>query len=398
MNVGQIGYVQLTNTMKHTTTTLLLVAATLAWPAVSNATTTDSAGFPQAAALVPIADSDPQVGRREAPLTLVVFLDYQCPYSRRYLATGIPQLRARYGSDLRVVYKDNPLPFHQDALTLATAAHGVYQLGGMKAWEKFVGLVTQHQGAFDRDTIVGLAMVAGVKDRPAFEEGLLVQTWLRQVQESQRVAKKVGANSTPVSYFNGLELRGAFADADLERRFTALDGERAAAKALVTQGFAPIDVYGYRTKQNQYRELDGGRTMSAPSEPLAPLVLNPEESLGMMWLGMKLSMVDPRAWDKVAQSPSQLCVRRWPGDPCTYVLTHEANVVTRIRYRLKARAVTAYGDTLPADASLERTLQVLRCGPNEIGEGGGTAMCARHVRVDTPSTPDGPNIWIDISR
>jgi hypothetical protein len=394
LNIRWIEYVQLTTTMKHFSA--FFVAAALSWPALCGAAR-DSAAFPQTSAPIPIVESDAQLGRREAPLTLVVFLDYQCPYSRRFLQKGIPQLRARYGNDLRVVFKDNPLAFHADALNLATAAHGVYALAGMRAWEKFVELESLHQGAFDRETLVGLAMVAGVRDRKAFEEGLLLQTWLRQVQESQRVADRVGARATPTSYLNGLQLQGAVIDADLERRYPAIDAELAASKAQAAHGFQPIDVYGYRVKQNLDRDIDGGRTPSSPPEALP---LYPEEGIGTLRLGMKLSSLQPNKVFAVrVTSPSEACLSRTSDGPCMFMLRVDGGIVTHIRYSLKTRGLTVDGVTLPPEASLERTLQVLRCGPYEVAEGGGTAFCPRHLRVDNPSgPPDGKNIWIEISR
>src|SRR5262249_23254524 len=116
----------------------------------------DSAAFPQATADLPILDSDPPLRRREAPLTLVRVVDYEDPFSRHYVGKGIPALRQRYGAKLRIVFKDCPLPFHKNAVNIATAVHGVYALAGANGFEKFVALISEHQGELDQATLTGL--------------------------------------------------------------------------------------------------------------------------------------------------------------------------------------------------------------------------------------------------
>src|SRR5262245_25199894 len=62
---------------------------------------------------VPI-DGAPVKGDRAAPVTLVVFSDYECPFCARANAT-VEQLQKAYGEKLRVVARHNPLPFHKNA-------------------------------------------------------------------------------------------------------------------------------------------------------------------------------------------------------------------------------------------------------------------------------------------
>jgi protein-disulfide isomerase len=376
----------------------LLVAGAVLWPALCPAAK-DSTAFPQATAAVPIADGDPQLGRREAPLTLVVFVDYQDPFSRKLMTVGIAQLRARYGNDLRVVLKDSPLPFHGDAVALASAAHGVYAQAGARAFEKFVALVSEHQGGFDQETLVGLALVAGVRDRKAFEQQLLLQTWLRQVQESQRVVKSLGLSGTPVSFFNGLKMTGAWIGSELEARYPPIDAELEASKAELRRGFKPIDLYGYRVKQNIDHDLVGGREPAGARPGSAP-VLEPEVGIGVVRLGMSAAQL--RALPNVRltmSSADEACVNTSSrGDACTYSAHLERGAVSQIRYNIAARGLVFDGVTLPADATLERTLRVLRCGALEIGEGGGSANCPRHVRVDQPSGLPQPPVVVVVTR
>src|SRR5689334_14632358 len=60
---------------------------------------------------VPVSPADPAWGNRNAPVTIVEFADFQCPFSRRVQAT-LAQLQQAYGPDrLRIVWKNNPLVF-----------------------------------------------------------------------------------------------------------------------------------------------------------------------------------------------------------------------------------------------------------------------------------------------
>src|SRR5690606_13228464 len=63
---------------------------------------------------VPVLVDDPVIGKREASVTVVQWSDFQCPFCNRVEPTLL-LLRERYGDDLRIVWKDNPLPFHKRA-------------------------------------------------------------------------------------------------------------------------------------------------------------------------------------------------------------------------------------------------------------------------------------------
>jgi protein-disulfide isomerase len=78
------------------------------------------------AAAVPVLADDAIVGNATAPVTVVAFLDLQCPFSARVWPL-LQELRRRYGpSQLRLVIKHHPLPFHQRALPAARVARIVF--------------------------------------------------------------------------------------------------------------------------------------------------------------------------------------------------------------------------------------------------------------------------------
>ncbi len=75
---------------------------------------------PAAVYKVPLGSS-PEKGQKTAKVTIVEFSDFQCPFCSRVEPT-LTQLEKEYGKDLRVVWKNSPLPFHQNAMPAAKAA------------------------------------------------------------------------------------------------------------------------------------------------------------------------------------------------------------------------------------------------------------------------------------
>jgi protein-disulfide isomerase len=82
------------------------------------------------------------LGRSDAPLTLLEFTDYQCPYCRRFQAEAWPLIKKNYidTGKLRFIVRDLPLQFHSSALPAAEAAHCAGEQG--KFWEMHHALLT----------------------------------------------------------------------------------------------------------------------------------------------------------------------------------------------------------------------------------------------------------------
>src|SRR3954447_18880763 len=83
---------------------------------------------------VPVSASNPQLGPNEAPVTIVAFSDFECPFCGRVVPT-LKQLEKDYGNKIRVVWKNQPLPFHQNAMPAAEAAMEAFAQGkSAKFW------------------------------------------------------------------------------------------------------------------------------------------------------------------------------------------------------------------------------------------------------------------------
>jgi protein-disulfide isomerase len=184
---------------------------------------------------LPISSLDASWGDDDAPVTLVVFADLQCPFCKRLHGTLV-ELQRDYGARrLRVVFKHHPLPFHKQATPAAEIAVAVHRLKGNAGfWEyaelAFEELVGSHA---QRDPWAPLADM-GVSERSVKR---LIDSGapLRKVESDTELAKKVGARGTPTSFINGIRLSGA----QPKPKFAELiDSQLKAASELGRRGVA----------------------------------------------------------------------------------------------------------------------------------------------------------------
>ena len=132
-------------------------------------------------------------------------------------------------SDLkvRVVWKNEPLPFHKDARPAATAAQAVFAAKGSDAFWKFHATAFKNQRELNDANYEKWAGEAGV-DAATFKKFVADPKVAAKVEEDHQIAQKVGANGTPHFYINGVELSGA---QPIEKFKEAIDAQLAKAQA-----------------------------------------------------------------------------------------------------------------------------------------------------------------------
>ena len=188
---------------------------------------------------VPVTSKDPIWGSREAPVTIVVFSEFQCPFCARVEPT-LDQVKATYGPDkLRLVWKNQPLPFHGNAKPAAEAAQVVFTLGGSTAFFKFHDQAFKDQAHLEPANYRLWALAAGV-DGKAYDKALASHAADPKIDEDQALAKKVGANGTPSFRINGLELSGA---QPFDKFKQLIDTELAKANAKIATGTPKNKIY-----------------------------------------------------------------------------------------------------------------------------------------------------------
>lgn len=148
--------------------------------------------------------SDPVRGAASAPVTIIEFSDYQCPFCGRVNPT-LEQVRKTYGDKVKIVFKDFPLPTHPLAPKAAEAAHCAGEQG--KYWEMHDQMFA-NQRALEVPELKRHATGLGL-DAAKFNQCLDSGKHAGLVTAGQAQGEKMGVNSTPTLYINGRPLIGA---------------------------------------------------------------------------------------------------------------------------------------------------------------------------------------------
>lgn len=205
---------------------------------------------------VPVGTS-PAKGPDDAQVTVVIFSDFQCPFCSRVEPT-LKSLEDDYKGKIRFVWKNNPLPFHQNAGPSAEAAMAASDQG--KFWEMHDKLFADQQH-LDRPTFEKYAQDLGL-NMDKFKASLDANSHKNVIEEDKTLASTLGASGTPSFFINGRPLRGA---QPLPQFKAVVDEEVAKADALTRQGTKKSDVYAELTK-NGLAKAEAAK-QAAPASP-----------------------------------------------------------------------------------------------------------------------------------
>jgi protein-disulfide isomerase len=154
---------------------------------------------------VDVAATDPALGGASAPVTLVEFSDFQCPFCQRVEPT-LKQIRDKYGDKVRIVWKDFPLTqIHPQAFKASEAAHCAGDQG--KFWEYHDRLFANQQ-ALQLTDLKAHAAALGL-NAATFDACLDGSKYAERVRDGVAAGSRLGVNSTPTSYVNGRMLSGS---------------------------------------------------------------------------------------------------------------------------------------------------------------------------------------------
>jgi len=169
------------------------------------------------------AGSAPRRGSAAAPVTIVEFSDYQCPYCKQAEKT-LSDLAAKYGDRVSIVYKDFPL---SNIHPLAQAAAEAAQCAGeqRKYWE-FHDTLFAVSPALGPDDLIEAAK-RNQLDLEAFRSCIAAHKYKSAIESSSLEGQQLGVNSTPSFFINGTPLTGAQPMAAFEKLIDAeLAGSR----------------------------------------------------------------------------------------------------------------------------------------------------------------------------
>jgi protein-disulfide isomerase len=140
----------------------------------------------------------PAFGPANAKVTLVEFSDFQCPYCSRAAAVT-SQIKEKYGTRIRFIFRQFPLPFHQNAQGAAQAALAAHAQG--RFWE-FHDKMFQNQETLERTALEGYAKDLGL-DVAKFKAALDSSQTAEQVKADVALGNEVAVEGTPTLFING---------------------------------------------------------------------------------------------------------------------------------------------------------------------------------------------------
>jgi protein-disulfide isomerase len=162
-------------------------------------------------------DDDPALGPDGAPITIVEFSDFNCPYCRRFHAETFPQLLAAYPEQIRFVYRDFPIT-SAESIVAAQAANCAGRQGAYWPYHDSLlagelGLGTAAYRAYAEQLSLDVdALAACIADGGEQAE----------VESDARDASELGVSGTPTFFINGIPLVGA---QPLAQFRSVIDGE-----------------------------------------------------------------------------------------------------------------------------------------------------------------------------
>lgn len=174
---------------------------------------------------IPSLDGHVMLGSSDAPVTIVEYADFQCPYCRAERAT-VEEVLKEYPGKVRLVIKQTPLDFHPHAMGAALMFEAVALQGSMPALKFYDALYENQERLKEGDSFLQFA---------AGKAGADVQRAIRDAKSGAAKAlidadvdeaRKFGFNGTPAFLINGVSLEGAYPrsafEAIINRQLAAL--------------------------------------------------------------------------------------------------------------------------------------------------------------------------------
>lgn len=148
-------------------------------------------------------DDDPSLGPPDAPITIVEFSDFNCPYCKRFHGETFPALLAAYPDQIHFVYRDFPVVGGFEA---AQAAECANEQGGF--WPFHDLLLSGNEPTLNANAYGVYADELGL-DSQALLDCVESGQFTDEVEADARYASGLGVTGTPTFFINGIPLVGA---------------------------------------------------------------------------------------------------------------------------------------------------------------------------------------------
>jgi len=175
--------------------------------------------FSEVSGDIPTA-GQPVLGQTLAPVTMIEFSDFQCPYCQRFSLETFPELKTKYvdTGKMKVVFINFPLQGHTYAEPAAEAAECAFNQN--KFWE-YQDKLFENQSQIDQTSLKKYAREIGL-DGEKFDSCLDSQQFQNAVKDDVAIGRKIGIQGTPAFVINGTLIPGAYPASEFEK---VIDGE-----------------------------------------------------------------------------------------------------------------------------------------------------------------------------
>jgi protein-disulfide isomerase len=151
--------------------------------------------------------SSPSRGPSRAKVVIQMFSDFQCPFCSRVTST-LEELLKAYPTEVRLVWRNKPLPFHQNAERASEAALEALQQKGNDGFWAMYAILFANQAKLDRASLDGYAAQLGL-DPTRFAYALDNHTHKPEIDADAKLADSVDISGTPTFLINGYLVSGA---------------------------------------------------------------------------------------------------------------------------------------------------------------------------------------------
>jgi len=160
-------------------------------------------------------EGEPVLGEEDAPVTMVAYEDFQCPFCKRFEEGAVPQIVSNYvdNGQVKIIWKDRPLKnLHPWAKPAAESMECVYREGGNDSFWTLKDKVFSNQNQLStsnaQSQIKSWAAEEGVSES-AIQTCIDNGDAMSEVEADSQEGQELGASGTPTSFVNGQKLVGA---------------------------------------------------------------------------------------------------------------------------------------------------------------------------------------------
>jgi protein-disulfide isomerase len=155
-------------------------------------------------------DNDPMMGDKDAPVTVIEFSDYQCPFCGKFYSNVMPSLIEKYvkTGKVRFVYRDFPLSFHPLAQPAANATECAREQGGDEMYFKFHDQVFTNQPSLSLENLKKWGKDLGL-DTAKFNACIDENRYAKEIEKDAADGQAAGVSGTPATFVNGRLVSGA---------------------------------------------------------------------------------------------------------------------------------------------------------------------------------------------